>query len=291
MAVLMTRGVPRRVGVGACLALAAGLVVSDIQGADRATSNSRPEATAGKSKTNAKDGADMVFVPPGEFTMGSSDYDEEKPVHRVMLDGYYIYRTPVTVAQYVKFCDKTGRPKPPAPDFNLNWSKRDHPIVNVSYDDALAYCAWAGGDKAGSVRLPSEAEWEKAARGVNGRRFPWGEAFDRSRLWCSASTLGDAGGTKPVGSFPSGVSPFGALDMAGNVWQWCSDWYDKDYYSRRPATERNPENQSVGEKKERVLRGGAWDGTNPDIFRCANRINVTPDGRLHVFGFRCASAP
>ena len=277
MDVSTTRGVRRSIGFGALLALVAGLVASDIHSAD-------------KSGVNAKDGADMVFVPAGEFTMGSSDFDEEKPIHRVMLDGYYIYRTPVTVAQYLRFCDETGHAKPPAPDFNLNWAKRDHPIVNVSYDDASAYCAWAG-EKAGSVRLPSEAQWEKAARGVDGRRFPWGEVFDRGRLWCSARTLGDAGGTAPVGSVPSGVSPFGALDMAGNVWQWCSDWYDKDFYGRPLATERNPENQSVGERKERVLRGGAWDGTNPGIFRCANRINVPPDGRLHVFGFRCASAP
>lgn len=119
-------------------------------------------------KRNTIDGAEMVFVPGGEFTMGSSKaekdalekqyhviggFDAELPQHKVMLDGYYIYRTPVTVAQYLKFCDETGYSRPPAPDFDPNWSKLDHPIVNVTYDDALAYCEWAG------VKLPTEAQW------------------------------------------------------------------------------------------------------------------------------------
>ena len=243
-----------------------------------------PGVASAKFKKNAKDDADMVFIPAGEFKMGSNaGGDREKPVHKVTLDGYYIYRTPVTVAQYLKFCDETGHAKPEAPSFNPNWFKRDHPIVNVSYNDALAYCNWAG------VKLPTEAQWEKAARGTDGREYPWGEKFDRSKLWCSESKFDDAGGTKPVGSFPSGKSPFGVLDMAGNVWQWCSDWFDENFYSSRTATERNPENQAVGEKKYRVVRGGSWGYYVPGNFRSAYRLDDGPDGRGDGIGFRCAS--
>ncbi|MCW3054372.1 MAG: exported protein of unknown function [Chthonomonadales bacterium] len=238
-----------------------------------------------KFKKNAKDGAEMVFIPAGEFTMGSdNDSYDEKPAHKVMLDGYYIYRTPVTVAQYLKFCEETGHAKPKAPKFNPNWEKRDHPIVNVSYNDALAYCAWAG------VKLPTEAQWEKAARGTDGRTYPWGNAFDRSKLWSSTRKDEDAQGTKPVGSFPSGASPFGVLDMEGNVFQWCSDWWDDGFYSSRSATDRNPENQSVGKKEYRVLRGGAWYFHSPDIFRSARRyVYIVPEDSFFTVGFRCAS--
>ena len=245
-----------------------------------------PGLAAAKLKKNSKDDADMVFIPAGEFTMGDKDFTTAKP-HTVTLDGYYIYLTPVTVAQYLKFCDETGHSKPTAPSFNPNWSKRDHPIVDVSYNDALAYCAWAG------VKLPTEAQWEKAARGTDGRQFPWGDAFDTSKLWASKSKVGDAGGTTPVGSFPSGASPFGVLDMAGNVLQWCSDWYDKDFYSSRIATERNAENQSVGDKQNHVLRGGSWFYNGPNYFRSAFRYNddysFVPDYRYNSFGFRCVS--
>ena len=203
------------------------------------------------------------------------------------LDGYYIYKNPVTVAQYKKYCDATGTKMPPAPDFNSVWSKEDHPIVNVSWNDAQAYCKWAG------VRLPTEAQWEKAASWDGGsqtkRKFPWGDEFDRSKLWCSESKLGDAGGTKPVGSFPSGASSYGVLDMAGNVWQWCSDWYDADFYGSRLATDRNAENQSVGEKKSRIARGGSLYDYNPVILRSADRLSVAPDYRGDSIGFRCCS--
>lgn len=235
-----------------------------------------------KIKKNAKDGADMVYVPPGEFTMGSNELEREKPIHRAMLDGYYIYRTPVTVAQYLRFCAATGYPRPPSPDFNRNWTHVDHPIVNVNYADALAYCRWAG------VTLPTEAQWEKAARGTDGSKYPWGDDFDRNKLWCSSSNNGDAGGTKPVGSFPAGMSPYGALDMAGNVHQWCRDWFDPDFYRNRLATERNPENQSVGEQKGRMARGSSWYDTDVVRFHSAYRDPAPPDYRGNSNGFRCA---
>jgi formylglycine-generating enzyme required for sulfatase activity len=234
-----------------------------------------------KTKKNAKDGADMVFIPAGEFTMGDKEFTNAKP-HTVVLDGYYIYRTPVTVAQYLKFCDETGHARPKAPDFNPNWSKRDHPIVDVSYDDALAYCKWA------KVKLPTEAQWEKAARGTDSRLYPWGNAADSDGLSASRPKT-YATGTTPVGSFPLEASPFGVLDTAGNGYQWCSDWSDENFYSHRLATERNPENQSVGEKKLRVVRGSSWFlYWDTFAFRTAHRIFV-PDGRYDHTGFRCVS--
>ncbi|MCW3054373.1 MAG: hypothetical protein JWN14_3543, partial [Chthonomonadales bacterium] len=243
-----------------------------------------PTIVGAKLKKNAKDGAEMVFIPAGEFTMGSNDgAANERPAHKVMLDAYYIYRTPVTAAQYLKFCDETGHKKPDAPKFNPTWSKRDDPIVNVSYNDALAYCAWAG------VKLPTEAQWEKAARGTDGRKYPWGDEFDRSKLWSSTRKEADAGGTKPVGSFPSGASPFGVLDMAGNVYQWCSDWYDEGFYGSQFATARNPENQSIGDKKKRVLRSASWGNLDPGDFRSAGRSSVEPDAWDISGGFRCVS--
>jgi len=230
---------------------------------------------------NPKDGADMVYVPASEFTMGSNELEIEKPIHRVMLDGYYIYRTPVTVKQYMLFCAATKRFLPPAPSFNRDWTHLDHPIVNVTYADALAYCRWAGGT------LPTEAQWEKAARGNDGSIYPWGNDFDRSKLWCSNSSAGDAGGTKPVGSFPAGMSSYGALDMAGNVHQWCLDWFDPDFYRNRLATERNPENQSQGEQKSRVARGSSWFDKDSIRFHSAYRDAGPPNYRGDSNGFRC----
>lgn len=262
-----------------------------------------------KSRKNKRDSAEMILIPAGKFMMGSTQaevdalnqqmsddfFKSEAPQHEVTLGAYYIYRTPVTVGQYLKFCDETGHDKPSAPDFNPNWSKKDHPIVNVSYNDALAYCKWASGDNPGSVRLPTEAEWEKAARGgQTGLKYPWGNEFDAGKLWCSKHTEDDAGGTTAVGSFaPNG---YGLYDMAGNVWQWCSDWFDAAFYSSPLATKLNPDNQTFGEKKARVLRGGSWGDTNPVIFRCAGRVYDAPDlhnapaGRGNHFGFRCVSA-
>lgn len=245
-------------------------------------------STVSRMRYSPKDGAEMVYIPAGAFTMGSTDSEEEQPIRKVMLDGYYIYRTPVTVAQYAAFCRATGYRipkvigKPP---------KRNHPVVGVSYDDALAYCRWASGTKPGSVRLPTEAEWEKAARGTDGRLYPWGNTLTHKRLWYSVDRHGDARDTKPVGTYPSGASPYGVLDMAGNVWQWCSDWYDLGFYASRQATERNPDNQSVGEKKYRVLRGGSWKGNDPINFRSAFRDDFDPTKWDDHSGFRCVFHP
>ena len=223
-------------------------------------------AKTGQTWTRLKDGAAMVAVPAGEFMESS------KPQRRVTLDGYWIDKNLVTVAQYKKFCGDTGRKMPSIPPWG--W-KDDHPMVNVTWNDAKAYADWAG------ASLPTEAQWEKAARGTDGRKYPWGNDWDTSKLWSSVD--GEKHGTAPVGSFPKGASPYGALDMTGNVWEWCADWYGDDYYENAPA--RNPVGPATGDC--RVLRGGCWYYVVEYGFRCAYRLDYEPPNRL-TLGFRCA---
>jgi len=240
----------------------------------------RPGAGArvGDRKTNPKDGAVALWVPAGEFIMGSDDgADDEKPQRTVYLDGFWMYRTEVTVGQYRKFCSQMGREMPDPPSWG--W-KDDHPVVCVTWDDAKAYADWAG------VQLPTEAQWEKAARGTGGREYPWGNTFDASKAVCSVGLSRSS--TAPVGSIPSGASPFGCLDMSGNVWEWCADRYDGSYYSGAPS--RNPTGPPSG-LEPRVLRGGSWFGYNSDYLRAANRGNLMPDFRLNDYGFRCSAGP
>ena len=233
----------------------------------------------GATRLNPKDGAEMVYVPAGAFTMGTDlstiagadqQYFTNAPAHTVNLSGYWIYKNDVTVAEYKAFCQATVRAIPPAPWWG--WQD-DNPVVNVTWDDAAAYAAWAG------VSLPTEAQWEKAARGTDGRTYPWGNDWDPSLCVHSANELGDLGATKPVGSCPSGASPYGCLDMAGNGWQWCSDWYGETYYKSLPAS-----------GALRVLRGGSWIGDNPGGFRAADRYWDLPKLSGCYYGFRCCRA-
>jgi sulfatase modifying factor 1 len=229
------------------------------------------QAVSGQVWVSPTDGAEMVYVPAGEFLMGSPEGegdDSQRPQRRIYLDAYWIDRYPVTVVQYRRFCQATGREMPPPP----GWGWQDnHPIVDVQWDDAAAYAAWAG------KRLPTEAEWEKAARGTDGREFPWGNTWDPAK--CASNGRS----TEPVGSHPAGASPYGALDMAGNVWQWCADRYDRHRYASMPA--RNPRADS-GE--DHVLRGGSWDNRagGPWHYRAACRPSAGA-GDYRV-GFRCA---
>jgi len=234
-------------------------------------------------------GVEMVFVrvPAGEFSMGSTDddpgaFDDEKPQHRVHLDEYWMGKYPVTNAQYAAFEKATGARVP------RHWKRRripagkeKHPVVNVSWKDAQAFCRWAGGLAGGLVRLPTEAEWEKAARGTDGRIWPWGnQPPDATR--CNFEKI--VGDTTPVGEYsPRGDSPYGCADMAGNVWEWVGDWHDSDYYSRSP--ERNPAGPASG--SYRVLRGGSWSNDEGNV-RSALRCNYDPACRHNLIGFRCA---
>jgi iron(II)-dependent oxidoreductase len=191
----------------------------------------------------------------------------------VHLDAYYVDKVPVTNALYERFMRAAGHG---APLYwtDSKWNGTTQPVVGVTWHDADAYCKWAG------KRLPTEAEWEKAARGTDGRKYPWGDQWEASRANSLESNIGK---TTPVGSYPSGASPYGALDMAGNVWQWVADWYDANYYLRSP--ERNPRGPDSGQY--RVLRGGSWYSL-PISLRAASRNNSTPDARHSVIGFRCA---
>lgn len=233
-----------------------------------------PEKGKIKTKVNPKDGAEMIWIPAGEFTMGSNDLDDAKPPHKVYLDGYWIYKTEVAVSQYRKFCKATRRKMPPAPSWG--W-KDNHPVVNVTWSDATAYAKWAG------VRLPTEAEWEKAARGTDGREYPWGNKWDASK--CANSVGRRLSGTRPVGSYPQGVSPYGVHDVAGNVMEWCADWYDAGYYAKK--MNRNPKGPRSG--KYRMFRGGSWGLTIPGLFLPALRYYTNSDRRDVSLGFRCAS--
>jgi len=231
-----------------------------------------------KEYRNEKDGSVLINVPAGEFTMGSNDYDDEKPIHTVYLDAYYIDKYEVTVAQFRKFCIVTGRTMPIQP----SWNQGDnYPVVCVTWEDASAYASWSG------KRLPSEAEWEKAARGTDKRKYPWGNAWDASKC-NSADPLtaeSDDGftNTAPVGSFLQGASPYGVMDMTGNVWEWCADWYGNNYYSQSPNN--NPNGPSSG--SDRVLRGGGWYNFQYHC-RSSYRTNGTPQDRIYYYGFRCA---
>jgi len=235
----------------------------------------------GPAVVGGDDGAPMVVIPAGAFWMGRDDgNDDEHPRHRVELDAYAIDRYEVTNALYQRFVAATNHRAPGLANPNVSENLlRDltgasQPVVGVSWHDADAYCRWAG------MRLPTEAEWEKAARGDDGRAYPWGEPWDPSRANSKESGLGR---TAPVGSYPSGVSPYGVHDMAGNVWEWVADWYAKDYYTHGPR--RNPTGPDSGSWK--VLRGGSW-GYLPSLLKTTSRLSITPDLRNTVVGFRCA---
>jgi len=240
-------------------------------------------------KINPKDGAAMVWVPAGKFIMGSTDAQlvalckgslmlknwcsNEKPKHTVKLDGYWMYKNDVTVAQYKKFCAATTREMPDAPE--LGWID-EHPMVNLSWDDANAYAQWAG------AALPTEAQWEKAARGTDGRIYPWGNEWDAEK--CNNAVSGyNTMKTTAVGSYPASVSPYGCLDMVGNVYQWCADWYDENY---KNSPKQNPTGSANG--TTRVLRGGCWYDVDTRYFRAAYRDSGEPTIGFVSIGFRCA---
>jgi formylglycine-generating enzyme required for sulfatase activity len=238
----------------------------------------------GSTMTSEKDGMVLVYVPAGGFTMGSDDGDpDERPVHTVYLDAFYIDQTEVTNAMYAK-CVDDNNCAPPAytssstrDNYFGNSEYDNYPVIYVNWDQATAYCRWAG------RRLPTEAEWEKAARGTEELTHPWGEGIDCDKANYNNSCVGD---TAPVREHSSGISPYGAHDMAGNVWEWVNDWYGETYYRNSPPS--NPLGPDSGQY--RVLRGGSWD-LQLYIVRSADRDFVDQSDTVGDFGFRCAYTP
>jgi formylglycine-generating enzyme required for sulfatase activity len=299
-------------------------------GATRDLGPATPEPTATDEHTRLEDGMVTIRVPGGAFKMGSTDaevdqalqlceevygdcqrgwFEDEQPAHRVSLDTFRIDRTEVTNAQFAAFLNAQSE----AAEGDLIWADvmvdlnsehcriertderfqaeegyGDHPAVMISWYGAKAYCAWAG------ARLPTEAEWEYAARGPKRSIYPWGDAFEGTRLnTCDAScpfedwrdNAFDDGyaRTAPVGAYPDGASWCGVLDMAGNVWEWVADRYSAGYYARSPT--RNPQGPDSG--RFRVQRGGSWTATLRDA-RSARRHRYPASWQDHAVGFRCA---
>ena len=247
----------------------------------------------------AQDAADMIRIPAGTFTMGSDTRAaDEKPKHKVYLDAYYIGKYEVTNAEYYEFwklqADSSQKvPKHTPENFTHlphigDWPARaarfpNHPVVGISWHDANAYAAWKG------MRLPTEAEWEKAARGYTDRVWPWGNAVE-PHANTAANDDGYENRLAPVGSFPKGKSYYGVMDMAGNVWEWTADWYSDVYYgySTQATTKRpkkNPTGPDIG--SWRVIRGGSWIDK---IARCSTtfRFYLYPNLKTSFVGFRLA---
>lgn len=238
--------------------------------------------------TRPADGMVMVNIPAGTFNMGSEDSEVipvwfgEMPVHEVNLSAYYIDQTEVTNAMFAKCVQSGSCTVPEFPDSSSratyygDGNYANYPVIYVSYLQANAYCQWAG------ARLPTEAEWEKAARGTDGRMYPWGNTIACDQ----ANFLGCGVDTTAVGSYPSGKSPYGLFDMAGNVFEWVNDWLGEAYYATAPRD--NPQGPTSG--TFRVLRGGSWASDQYEV-RSAARGMLSPDYTDAITGFRCARNP
>ena len=249
-----------------------------------------PTLGVGSTRVSEKDGMLQVYVPAGEFKMGSTEgQDDEEPVHTVYLDGYWVDKYEVTNEQYEK-CVASGACEASRLENDSYFIGANQPVVYVSWYDAQDYCEWAG------RRLPSEAEWEKAARGTDERTYPWGNESPSGELlnyadsntdydWTDESEDDGYEYTAPVGSYPEGASPYGALDMAGNAWEWVNDTYSGDYYSQSPAD--NPEGPTFW--GTRVFRGGSWS-CEPSAVRSSYRDRGDPLSWLHRIGFRCVTS-
>ena len=238
-----------------------------------------------------KDGAPLKLIPAGEFLMGTSLSNrdggrDEYPERQIFLNAFYMDTFEVTNGRYLEFIKATGHRLPEHPrDKKLTlWQGatvpetfREHPVVNADWHDAEAYCTWAG------RRLPTEAEWERAARGTTGRRFPWGDMEPTRTLANYLNQWRNGGGLEPVGSHPQGASQEGVQDLQGNVWEWVDDWYDPHSYEKGPV--RNPKGPSQGTRK--VIRGSGWESEAP-LLRSAHRLSSDPRNRNHSLGFRCA---
>ena len=244
------------------------------------TPTNPPEIQVISYQVSEMDEMGMVLVPEGEFEMGSEDgWESEQPVHTVYLFSFWIDQTEVTIQQYKLCVEAEACEEPRDPDsftrngYYTNAAFNNYPVINVSWYDAVKYCEWAG------RRLPTEAEWEKAARGVDGNIYPWGDGIN-----CElANYVGCVGDTDEVGSYPLGASPYGVLDMSGNVWEWVADWYFIGYYEESPLDyPLGPESGAY-----RVVRGGSWNDYDWYL-RTTTRYSYFPDNKRVSIGFRCA---
>ena len=250
------------------------------------TVTATPHYEIGSTKIRQTDGMTMVFVPEGEFEMGSSnDNPDEQPVHTVYLDSYWIDQTEVTNVMYERCVDAgvCSLPRKLTQALGTYFGISgfgNFPVVYVNWTQADSYCQWAGG------QLPTEAEGEKAARGTDASIYPWGNTYDRTLLNHNRGgviySISDVF-TEAVGSYRYGGSPYGALDMAGNVWEWVADWYDESYYSNSPSNNPNGPDSGV----YRVFRGGAYYDKNDDV-RTSYRKWALPGADNGGGGFRCA---
>jgi serine/threonine-protein kinase len=287
-----------------CLALIA-LLISACQPAPAATYvplTTTPLPGIGSTMVSDRDGMVQVYVPAGEFLMGSSQADldlafkacptceffnGEKPQHKVYLDAFWIDKTDVTNAMYAK-CVQAGACQPPSDKGSETRSTYygdsrydNYPVIYVSWDAATAYCTWAG------RRLPTEADWEKAARGMDGRKYPWGNQEPDANLLNFNNNVQD---TTEVGHYQTGASPYGALDMAGNVQQWAADWYDTTYYAsspdRNPTGPTGPTKTTGGEREDnlRAMRGGDWYSRAETV---RSTVRVGFNAQDAYLGFRC----
>jgi len=258
--------------LGRCLWL--GLILAT--SACSSSSTSAIDPNVNNPPQRGEDGMLLLYVPEGDFFMGSSnqsDPPDEQPRRRIYLDAFWIDQTEISNANYDK-CVKAGNCPAivsPRPDI---LEHPDYPVQGVTWTDARTYCEWVG------RRLPTEAEWEKAARGTDGAIFPWGNDSPNRKM---ANFNRQNGDVMPIASYPAGASPYGALDMAGNVYEWVQDWYSENYYLLSPS--ENPTGPESG--LTRVLKGGAWNGMAISL-RAANRFWSFPY-RNDFDGFRCAT--
>lgn len=248
---------------------------------------------------------EMALIPAGEFLMGSNPKRDpgarrdEVPQHRIYLPDYALSRTPITNAQYAAFLRAT-RHKPPRHwrilFFKHRWSpfkREDYPVVHVTWEDACAYCRWLTETTGKPYRLPNEPEWEKGARGSDGRIYPWGDEWDETA--CNIRANGNRPqGTLPVGECPANASPYGLLDMVGNIWEWTRSLWGLDI--RKPTygypydAADGRENRLAGSRVRRVLRGVSFYN-GPAMARCAQRYRYSPRNHYHSVGFRVALRP